>query len=125
MNTQKNIILDTNAIVRYIVKDNRKQLLIVEKIVENNSLLILPEVIAEVIYILCKFYKMTRNIASNNILQFLEDIDSDDAILSNALKTFGKNKLDFVDCLLLHHAKQGNNQVFTFDEKLNKLIDKI
>jgi predicted nucleic-acid-binding protein len=120
----KTTILDTNAIVRYIAKDNRKQELIVREIIEKKEITIMPEVIAEVVYILCKFYKMPRNIASSNILKFLEDINFDDAVLCNGLKTFGKNKLDFVDCLLLQYSKQANYEVFTFDNKLNKLISK-
>jgi predicted nucleic-acid-binding protein len=122
---QKTTILDANCILRKILKDDISQCKKIDKIIDTEDLLILPEVVAEVVYILGKYYRMSKNIVSNNILMFLEDISYENNLLTNALKTFGKNKIDFIDCLLLHYSTQKNYKVFTLDTKLNKLIIKI
>ena len=57
---QKTIILDANAILRYILDDIKEQADIVQEILLNEEVLILPEVIAEVVYVMHKIYKIPR-----------------------------------------------------------------
>jgi predicted nucleic acid-binding protein len=42
-----------------------------------------------------------------------------------ALEYFGQNSLDFVDCVLAGYAEIEKDTIFTFDNKLQKLIAKI
>jgi predicted nucleic-acid-binding protein len=118
----KTIILDTNAILRYILKDNLLQFNIVKELIENDSVFVPTEIIAEVVYVVYKVYKIPHNLISNHILFFLEDIDYKAGILVNAIKTFGKGKLDFVDCLLVEYSKSNKYSVFSFDKKLKNML---
>jgi len=115
-------ILDANAILRYILDDIKEQADSVEKILQNENVLILPEVVAEVVYILTKYYNQPPDTASKGILQFLDDADCNSEILRHAIGTFGNRKLDFVDCLLYEYSKQADYKIFTFDKDLLKLI---
>jgi predicted nucleic acid-binding protein len=49
------IILDANAILRYVIDDIKEQADAVENILQDNDVLILPEVMAEVVYVLTKW----------------------------------------------------------------------
>ena len=121
---QKIIILDANAILRYVIDDIKEQADIVQEILQNEKVLILPEVIAEVIYVMTKYYNYPRNEVSEYIVTFLEDADCDSQNVINAVKTFSNKSFDFVDCLLYEYSKQEDYEVFTFDKDLNKLIKK-
>ena len=119
---QKIIILDANAILRYIIDDIREQADIVEDILQNRKVFILPEVMAEVIYTMTKYYNYSRDEVAKRIVKFLDDADCDSKSLINSIKTYGNKNFDFIDCLLYEYSKQKDYEVFTFDEKLNKLI---
>jgi len=122
---KKTISLDANAILRYIIDDIKEQADIVQEILQNEEVLILPEVIAEVIYVMTKYYNYPRNKVSDYIIEFLEDSECNYQNLINAVKTFGGKNLDFVDCLLYEYSKQKDYEVFTFDKDLIKLIKNI
>ena len=121
----KIIILDANAILRYIIDDVKEQADIVQEILQNEEVLILPEVMAEVIYVMTKYYNYPRDKVSDYIIKFLEDSDCDSQNLVDAVKTFGGKNFDFVDCLLYEYSKQKDYEIFTFDKDLNKLIERI
>jgi len=115
-------ILDANAILRYILNDIQEQADLVEKALMKESILILPEVVAEVIYVLTKYYNQPRSTSAECLLQFLDDADCNSENLRQTLKTFGKSKFDFIDCLLYEYSKQENYKIFTFDADLLKII---
>jgi len=119
---KKIIILDANAILRYIIDDIKEQADTVQEILQNEEVLILPEVIAEVIYVMTKYYNYPHDKVADRIIEFLEDSDCTSQNLINAVKTFGGKNFDFVDCLLFEYSKQQGYEVFTFDKDLNKLI---
>jgi predicted nucleic-acid-binding protein len=118
----KTVILDSNAILRHILKDDLKQFNIVEAVIEKEDVLVLPEVVEEVVYILTKYYKMPANIIASNLLLFLEDISCANDLLIKSIKSFAKRKLDFVDCLLVEYFNTGRYNILSFDKKLNKLL---
>jgi len=118
------VILDANAILRYILDDIKEQADSVEIVLQDDNVLVLPEVIAEVVYILTKYYNQPKDTASKCLFQFLDDADCDSEILRNAIDIFGNSKFDFVDCLLYAYSKQSDYRIFTFDKDLSKLIQK-
>jgi predicted nucleic-acid-binding protein len=46
-------------------------------------------------------------------------------ILIEALKVYSEIKIDFVDSLLFTYSKIGGHTVFTFDKKLNQMLDEL
>ena len=115
------ILIDANAILRYILCDNEDMATQVEDLLENEIVTARHEVLAEVVYVLDKIYKLPRTEIHLVIEQFLglDNVYTDDyAVVHLALLTFGQTRLDFVDTLLYaHHAITGA-KVFTFDRKL-------
>ena len=63
-----------------------------------------------------------QKIDANIVLRY---ILNDQEVILQALEYFGKNTLDFVDCVLAGYAEVEKDKIYTFDEKLQKLIDKI
>ena len=123
-NMQKTVILDANAILRYITDDIKEQADVVEEVLLSRDVLILPEVLAEVVYVMTKYYKYPKEKAAKYISKFLEDADCNNTVFNNALDNFGKTSMDFVDCLLYGYSKETKYEVFTFDKDLIKLLDK-
>jgi predicted nucleic acid-binding protein len=112
------LIFDANAILRYILDDIPEYTDIVEKAINERESLALPEVIAEVVYILTKHYNIERKETVENIINFLNETNDKNEILRLALKTFSETNFDFVDCILYANSKQYD--IFTFDKKLSR-----
>lgn len=119
-------IVDANIILRFILDDNKEMADKASEIIENRSIYILEEILAEVVYVLEKVYKMERSKISQTISEFLEFdnifIDNKEIVLT-ALEAYGKKALDFVDCILFGYSKCRNAKVYTFDKRLEKIIN--
>lgn len=118
-------IIDTNMILRLLMRDDEKTADIVEELIENSTVLVMPEVVAEVVYVMTKVYKIDRGTTVSAISAFL---DSDNVEIEKAgavrkgLEYYGKTSLDFVDCLLCAYNTVSGYEICTFDKKLNNLI---
>jgi predicted nucleic acid-binding protein len=117
------IIFDANPILRYILDDVPEQADIAEKAIGEYEVIALPEVVAEVVYILMNYYNIGRKETIENIVDFLNEINDKNELLRIALKTFSETSLDFVDSMLYAYSKQYN--ILTFDKKLNESIAKL
>ncbi|MDR0919393.1 MAG: PIN domain-containing protein [Oscillospiraceae bacterium] len=116
------VILDTNAVLRYLLKDNIEQAKQVGELIKQDfNFLILPEVIAEVIYVMTKNYSLDRVTVANILLKFISIFEYN-VILNKALTIYKATKLDFVDCVLCAYSNK--YEVFTFDKDLKKFINK-
>ena len=117
-----NKLLDANAILRYLLNDIEEQAETVEQAIKNGAYTI-PEVMAEVVYVLSGVYECERKEISDTIRVLLDEIDiSDKPVILSALDLFGSTNLDYVDCILVARAVVLNENVLTFDKKLTKQI---
>jgi len=117
------ILLDANYILRFLLKDNLEMYEISKDCIVNNDCIVINEVLAEVVFVLLKVYKVTKqDIAKSliNILKYDNIIMNDKNTIINSLEIFENKNLDFVDCILC--AKSKKYTVKTFDKKLNKCI---
>lgn len=122
------IILDTNMILRILVDDNPEQAEQAENIINNNRVLILPEVASEVIYVMSKVYKIERAVIASSLLNMLtlDNVDTSCGnVLNRGLQLYRDTSLDFVDCLLAAYHSEENYDICTFDKKLQKLIERV
>jgi len=118
-------IVDANIVLRYLLNDTEVLSEKAAQILENNEVFVPNEVIAEIVYVLEKVYKIKNDEISNTLKELFEygNLEVDDIdILKEALNLYSKRKLDFVDTLLYAYHKVKNYEVYTFDEKLNKLL---
>ncbi len=122
----KTIILDTNALLRFLLNDIPEQSDQVTQLLKNariqNITLIVPQiVIFELVFGLLRFYKISKSkvIEILNALFSSEGISFEDrAIFEEALLMYETENLSLVDCFLFAKSKQENTELFTFDKKL-------
>ena len=119
-------IADANIILRYLLNDTEELAEKATRILENNVVFIPNEVIAEIVYVLEKVYKVKNDEISDTLknLFLYENLKVADLdVIEEALNLYGKRKLDFVDTLLYAYHEIKGYEIYTFDKKLNKLLE--
>jgi len=121
-------IIDANYILRYLLKDIEEQHQQAAIIIENKTIHIPGEIIAEVVYVLQKVYNIPNKDITTSLLSLIEypniNIPEQEIIIT-ALKLLTINKLDYADNLLLAFRKNKGVLVHTFDKKLIKALKRI
>ena len=118
------ILIDANVILRYFLNDNEDMAIEAEYIIKNGAVT-LPEVLAEVVYVLRNVY----NVEKPNIVDILIDVLNEIEIehyetILRAVNIFAETNLDFVDCILIAYNEVEKIEVFSFDKKLNRRLIK-
>lgn len=120
------ILLDANYILRYLIRDNEEMYFIAEKTILENACMVLNEVVAEVVYVLEKVYKVPKDELVNVVIAFLVQgnismiVKKSDVI--QALRYYTEKNIDFVDGYLC--TLKDEYEVKTFDKKLLKCIER-
>jgi predicted nucleic-acid-binding protein len=120
-------IVDANYILRYLLGDIKEQFEIAATTIEKNNIFIPGEIIAEVVYVLQKVYSVpakTIQTALCNLLNYPTISINEKKVTINALAIFSKKNVDYADALLIAFATTKNATVYTFDKKVNKIIEK-
>ncbi|WP_347488085.1 PIN domain-containing protein [Desulfoscipio sp. XC116] len=119
-------IVDANVVLRYLLNDSDDLSEKAAEILENNVVFLPNEVIAEIVYVLEKVYKVERKNISSALLELFEygNLEvSDIGIVGESLRVYAERNLDFVDTLLYAYHKLGKHEVYTFDKKLNSFLN--
>lgn len=124
------VALDTNALVRMLIEDDKDQARAVQTLVslaDKNyfQIIILSEVLIETVWVLESVYKCTRH----EISQFLETLICaspftfpDPPVIRKAIHQYRKGG-DFADLLIVGQARQQQaKKFFSFDKKLQKMF---
>ena len=118
--------LDTNVILRYLLEDCEKFIEQAKFYLEEQEVYIRNEVLAEVVYVLHKTYKVPKETLKTTLLTLIQNknihVESFE-VIQLSLEIFEKNNIDFVDALLCSYHKILHHQVTSFDKKLNKCIE--
>ena len=122
------ISLDTNALVRMLIEDDRRQAKIIEDTIalaeeKSIQILILSEVLVDTVLVLESVYQCTRE----EISQFLEALIFtpvftfvDSQVIRRATHEYKKGG-DFADLLIVNQAKEHQaKKLISFDKKLQK-----
>lgn len=125
----KELILDTNVFIRFLIKDVpfqfEKAQRVFKKIEEQKTKgLVSILVINEIIWILENFYELKREIYLSQLLKLLalkniKLIEVKKSLLIKVLQEMEKHKFDFTDIYLFHIAKE--RKIFTFDKDFKKI----
>ena len=119
------VLIDANAILRYTLQDNIEMATKVKELIETQKVYAGLEVIAEVVYVLAGVYKLSRSeIAAGLHIFFSHEnlqVESKE-VITQSLELYAERKLDFVDTVLYAKSTVYGYNVFTFDKKLNKLL---
>ncbi|MBQ6139866.1 MAG: PIN domain-containing protein [Kiritimatiellae bacterium] len=115
-------LVDANILLRYMLHDDDSMFKVAEQTICNGAFL-LPEVLAEVVYVLLGVYSVPRGELASQLQILTREVQSEHPkVLDTALATFGSTKLDFVDCLLVAYNRQLGDKVVSFDRKVNRLL---
>ena len=115
-------LIDANVVLRYMLHDDAGQVPIAKQTIRGGAFL-LPEILAEVVYVLRDVYEIPREDISSRLQFLIDEVQSEHPdILKSALATFGTTKIDFVDCLLVSYNNHLGDKVVSFDRKLNRLL---
>ncbi len=118
-------LLDANAILRYLLNDIESQAQQVEDAIRNGAFTI-PEVIAEVVYVLTGVYEVSRSETAETLKLFLNEISiSEKPVISYALSLYADSGLDYVGCILVARNIILKQEILTFDKKLNNKIARL
>ena len=125
-------VIDTNLLIRFLTEDDPEKAKAVETLLGKAGkgeirILIPSVVIAELVWVQKSFYDMQTGEISELVGAVLNTpgLDTQDkSILREALKTFERKGIDFVDAWILEFARDRNiKTVYTFDRKHFKDID--
>ena len=124
MRLQKNIqLIDTNVILRFILNEHAEMSKCATEVIISGAYT-KPEVIAEVVYVLKSVYSTPKD-KIRSIIHGLSEIiriENADCVV-HAIDLFANTSLDFVDCLLVAYHSLNNEDVFSFDKKLNRYLN--
>lgn len=117
--------VDTNVIVRLVVRDDPKQVAAAEAFVSNGAWVSLL-VLAEVVWVLDAVYELARGRIATAIEMLLSHKHltiADADVVEAALGHFRRHsRVGFADCLVLEIArKSGHAPLGTFDRDLSKV----
>lgn len=114
---------DANILIRYIINDDEIMAAKADEAVNSGLLFVLPEVFAEVVYVLTKVYGIERSDVADSMIELLDFVSTTATeIMKTAFQNYRETNLDFVDCILAAYAISGNQQILSFDKKLNNFI---
>ena len=121
-------ILDTNIIIRFFINYVPESHKIAYDIITAENVFVASEVIAEVIYILTKYYEIDRKQTGEKLARFMEldNVSVENlSVVRKSIELFVQTSLDYVDCLLCAYHTECGYEVCTFDKKLKKLIERV
>ena len=122
-------LLDSNVVLRHVLFDDPEQAEAVKPVFDalrsgEKAGLLIESVLAECAYILLNYYGVPKAEVVeklDGVLRYPGIVNQDKPDLREALKLFGGNSVDFVDCILVAKSRIGELELISFDEKLQKL----
>jgi predicted nucleic-acid-binding protein len=118
------ILLDANYLLRFLLRDEEESYNVAKECLTNNRCFVPNEVLAEVVFVLLKVYKVTKEEIKSTVVQLIQHdtilIDAKSSMIK-ALEIFSDRNLDFVDAILC--AKSADYEIRTFDRKLLNCIE--
>ena len=115
-------IVDANIILRYLLNDHPVLSPRAKEMILSGAQTT-TEVLAEVVYVLARVYKVDRPAIAAGLESFLHEIVvPEKSAIIYACRLFGSRSLDFVDCLLAGYHHMNGSKILTFDMKLGKVL---
>ncbi len=127
------IFLDTNVILRYLLKDNKyyyrqAKALFLNARSKRQTIRLIPQVVFEVVFVLEKLYKIDRTDIADNLKVLLAETyikTTSKKELLCALDFYASDKsLSLVDIYLSCLTSGARGELVTFDQKLEKFHKK-
>lgn len=120
-------LVDANVVLRYLLDDHTELSAKAAEILEKHSVTLPVEVGCEVVYVLQKVYGVGRKEIQQQLGELLDEglvTMENPAIFLKALECYGDSTLDFVDTLLWAYQILERQEIFTFDNRLLKQLQR-
>jgi len=122
------LALDTNVLVRYLVRDDEHQYLqaesIIRKLNKDFRAYLSWTVLLEVFFVLKRIYRFRKSDlirVFSDLLRVEEFLIEDAALVYSALQIYRSASVDFQDAMIVVKARdQGIERILTFDKKAQK-----
>lgn len=127
----KIFVVDTNAILRYLINDipsqaEQTERLIKEALREQIKVVLPVVVVMELLFTLTKSYGWKKADICEKLLKLIAspliEVEKREQLVE-AINWYMKKNISFVDCLLISEAQVLGGEIFTFDKKLKKLMN--
>lgn len=124
--------IDTNILIRILVKDDDIKRKACEKLLEKAKrkeviLYILPVAIIEIVWVLEKYYKLDKNVIRELVEAILNTPELKcemEGVFKEAIKSYEEKNIKFADAVMGYWGiERGFSIVYTFDEKDFKRIE--
>lgn len=118
-------LVDANIVLRYLLDDHPELSQRAADILEYQSVILPIEAACEVVYVLQKIYEVERTIIAQQLTKLVDEMlvqMEKPRVFTKALEYYSDSRLDFVDCLRWSYHTEENQPIFTFDKKLNTLV---
>jgi len=124
----KKILLDTNVIVRFLVRDNQEHFIKAVEVFQdieelNTQAYLMDFILAEVVYVLKRIYKFDKKLISHTLQQLLmyPNLFLDNKLVAyEALSIYSDKNIDFADAYLCAKRKLEGYEIVSFDKDLKK-----
>jgi predicted nucleic acid-binding protein len=124
-------LLDSNVIIRFLAKDNLEHLERVKKLFARAEegacqLVLVPWIVAEVIYTLISYYGAEKKRTAEALMALIRSggiLTLDGEIVLDAIKRFRDKSVSFADALLAAQAVAMKIQPVSFDADFDKFSD--
>jgi predicted nucleic-acid-binding protein len=120
-------LVDANIVLRYVLNDHPQLSQDAADVLEHQTVTAPAEVVCEIVYVLQKVYHISREEIHRKLSDLLAEsliAVEKPAIVHHALQTYATSSLDIVDAFLGAYHVVEQHQVFTFDEKLQKYLER-
>lgn len=126
----RTVIIDANAFLRYLLNDIPQQAEQVETLFEQAKKgkirLVVPQIIIfEIAFALDKYYKFPKEVTISKLQSILsatflqiQDVE----IFIQGLLLYKRKSISLTDSFVLAKAENDRAEIFTFDERLKKII---
>jgi predicted nucleic-acid-binding protein len=114
-------IVDANVVLRYLLNDIEDQAKIAANYLDQYKVFIPIEVIAEIVYVLERVYKINRKEISSkltSLVSYPNIVNDNKDLIYESFKIFAVRKIDFVDCILCAYKVVMGAEILTFDKKI-------
>ena len=125
--------LDTNILVRYLLQDVPEQSEFIKNLFSqalsaNEELLVLPQVLVELNYVLLNYYQIEKEIVAKLIYEIMAigfiRISKNSVDFQKALIFYQKYSLSIEDCFYLQCCLENQYTLVSFDKKLVSVYKK-
>ncbi len=120
-------MVDANIVLRYLLDDHIELSAKAAAILEQKTVTLPIEAACEVVYVLQKVYAVNREeirqLLTGLLNEALVNMEKSEVFVK-ALEYYGNSTLDFVDTLLCAYHTVEQQEIFTFDNKLNQFIQR-